>query len=55
MTPDSIWSHVWNDGTPFDVNVAGSGGWQSGGGISTKFAVPSYQSSVKSLPVSIDT
>ena len=45
---------VWNDGTPFDVNVQGGGGWASGGGISQTFAVPSYQSSAK-LPVSIDT
>jgi kumamolisin len=24
---------VWNDGTPFDVNVQGGGGWASGGGV----------------------
>jgi len=45
---------VWNDGTPFDVNAQGGGGWASGGGISTVFAVPSYQANA-SLPVSIDT
>ena len=45
---------VWNDGTPFDVNVQGGGGWASGGGISQTFAVPSYQSSAR-VPASIDT
>ncbi len=45
---------VWNDGTPFDVNVQGGGGWASGGGISEIFAVPSYQADAD-LPVSIDT
>jgi kumamolisin len=45
---------VWNDETPFDVNVQGGGGWASGGGISEVFAVPSYQASAK-LPVSIDS
>ena len=44
---------VWNDGTPFDVNTPGGGGWASGGGISEVFAVPSYQASAN-LPVSID-
>jgi kumamolisin len=44
---------VWNDGTPFDVNVPGGGGWASGGGISEIFAVPAYQANAK-LPVSID-
>jgi kumamolisin len=44
---------VWNDGTPFDVNVPGGGGWASGGGISEVFAVPSYQANA-GLPVSID-
>jgi kumamolisin len=44
---------VWNDGTPFDVNVAGGGGWASGGGVSEIFAVPSYQANAK-IPVSID-
>jgi kumamolisin len=34
---------VWNDGTPFDVTRPGGGGWASGGGISTLFAVPPYQ------------
>lgn len=45
---------VWNEGTPFDVNVRGGGGWATGGGISQVFAVPPYQSHAK-LPVSIDT
>lgn len=45
---------VWNDGTAFDVNTPGGGGWASGGGISQVFAVPSYQSGAK-LPVSIDS
>jgi kumamolisin len=44
---------VWNDGTPFDVNVKGGGGWASGGGISEIFAVPPYQAKAK-LPASID-
>ena len=44
---------VWNDGTPFDVNTPGGGGWASGGGISEVFAVPSYQANAN-LPVSID-
>jgi len=44
---------VWNDGTPFDTNVAGGGGWASGGGISEVFPVPSYQTGAN-LPVSID-
>jgi kumamolisin len=44
---------VWNDGTPFDKNVDGGGGWASGGGISEVFAVPSYQQGAH-LPVSID-
>jgi kumamolisin len=44
---------VWNDGTPFDVNVPGGGGWASGGGISEVFVVPSYQQNAN-LPVSID-
>ncbi len=44
---------VWNDGTPFDVNAPGGGGWASGGGISEIFAVPSYQANAN-LPVSID-
>jgi kumamolisin len=45
---------VWNDGTPFDVNVPGGGGWASGGGISVTVPVPSYQANAN-LPVSIDT
>ncbi|MFZ2108979.1 MAG: S53 family serine peptidase [Roseiarcus sp.] len=45
---------VWNDGTPFDVNVPGGGGWATGGGISTAFAVPSYQTGAN-LPNSLDT
>ena len=45
---------VWNDGTPFDVNTPGGGGWASGGGVSEVFALPSYQSSAK-VPVSIDS
>ncbi len=44
---------VWNDGTPFDVNVLGGGGWASGGGVSEIFAVPAYQANA-SIPVSID-
>ena len=38
---------VWNDNTPFDVNVKGGGGWASGGGISEIFLVPDYQSDAK--------
>ena len=45
---------VWNDGTPFDVNVQGGGGWASGGGISEMFAVPSYQTGAN-LPKSLVT
>jgi kumamolisin len=45
---------VWNDGTPFDPNVPGGGGWATGGGISGVFSVPNYQQDAK-LPVSIDT
>jgi kumamolisin len=44
---------VWNDGTPFDVNVAGGGGWASGGGISAIFPVPPYQKGLK-LPQAVD-
>jgi kumamolisin len=44
---------AWNDGTPFDVNVQGGGGWASGGGISEVFPVPSYQTTAD-LPVSIN-
>jgi kumamolisin len=43
---------VWNDGTPFDANVQGGGGWASGGGVSQVFAVPSYQANV-SIPAAI--
>lgn len=45
---------VWNDGTPFDVNVPGGGGWAGGGGISEVFAVPFYQTNA-GLPVSISS
>ena len=45
---------VWNDGTPFDPSQPGGGGWAGGGGISTVFPVPSYQTRAH-LPVSIDT
>jgi kumamolisin len=45
---------VWNDGTPFDPNVPGGGGWATGGGISEIFPVPPYQANAN-LPVSIDT
>jgi kumamolisin len=44
---------VWNDGTPFDPNTPGGGGWASGGGISEDFPVPSYQTAVNTI-VSID-
>lgn len=44
---------VWNDGTPFDPNTPGGGGWASGGGISEIFAVPSYQTAANKF-VSID-
>jgi kumamolisin len=44
---------VWNDGTPFDPNTPGGGGWASGGGISEVFPVPSYQTAVNTI-VSID-
>jgi kumamolisin len=44
---------VWNDGTPFDQNVQGGGGWASGGGVSEVFPVPPYQADA-SIPVSID-
>ena len=48
---------VWNDGTPFDPNTPGGGGWASGGGISEIFAVPSYQPprtySSRSIPGSL--
>jgi kumamolisin len=44
---------VWNDGTPFDPNTSGGGGWAGGGGISEIFPVPTYQKDAK-MPVSID-
>ncbi|KAE8756112.1 S8 family serine peptidase [Paraburkholderia madseniana] len=44
---------TWNDGTPFNVNVYGGGGWASGGGVSEKFPVPDYQANAN-LPVSLD-
>ena len=56
VDPDSGADVVWNDGTPFDVTAAGGGGWASGGGISTVFAVPDYQAqNIANMPVSIDT
>ena len=45
---------AWNDGTPFDPNVQGGGGWVGGGGISQVIPVPSYQNNAN-LPVSIVT
>jgi kumamolisin len=45
---------AWNDGTPFNANVQGGGGWVTGGGISPQFAVPDYQTRAE-LPMSIDT
>jgi kumamolisin len=45
---------AWNDGTPFDVNAPGGGGWATGGGVSTVFAVPAYQANAQ-IPVSIDS
>jgi kumamolisin len=44
---------TWNDGTPFDVNVPGGGGWASGGGISEVFPVPAYQNGIVTT-VSLD-
>jgi kumamolisin len=44
---------AWNDGTPFDINVQGGGGWASGGGISEIFKVPAYQEEANK-EVSID-
>jgi kumamolisin len=41
---------VWNDGTPFDPQVFGGGGWASGGGISPVFAVPDYQKGLAMPP-----
>jgi kumamolisin len=44
---------VWNDDTPFDVNMQGGGGWATGGGISEVFKLPSYQTDAN-VPVSLD-
>ncbi|WER50527.1 S53 family peptidase [Cupriavidus sp. WKF15] len=46
---DSNVDVVWNDGTRFDVQVFGGGGWAGGGGISTVFGVPDYQTGLKIL------
>jgi len=43
---------VWNDNTPFDVQVPGGGGWATGGGISQTFGVPAYQKGI-SLPLQL--
>ena len=43
---------VWNDGTPFDI-TAQTGGWASGGGISTDPGVPAYQQGI-TLPATLD-
>lgn len=40
---------VWNDGTPFDPQTPGGGGWASGGGISEAFGVPSYQTAANTI------
>jgi kumamolisin len=45
---------TWNDGTPFDPNVQGGGGWASGGGISVTFGLPAYQANAN-VPKSIVT
>ena len=45
---------VWNDGTPFSGDNGGGGGWATGGGVSTIFAVPNYQVNAN-LPVSLLT
>jgi kumamolisin len=45
---------VWNDGTAFDVNTPGGGGWATGGGISEVFKVPAYQAKA-GLPASISS
>src|SRR5260370_12616425 len=45
---------AWNDGSPFDVNVPGGGGWAGGGGMRTGFAVPSLQAGA-GVPVSMET
>jgi len=52
--PGSGTDVVWNDGTSFNLNVPGGGGWASGGGISEVFPVPSYQSTIPNMPVSLD-
>jgi kumamolisin len=44
---------VWNDGTSFNANSPGGGGWATGGGISQIFPVPSYQAKLK-MPVPLD-
>jgi kumamolisin len=44
---------VWNDGTPFGDDTDGGGGWTTGGGISTIFPVPDYQTKLTTLPVSL--
>jgi kumamolisin len=41
---------VWNDGTRFDAQTFGGGGWVGGGGISPVFGVPDYQQSLKMPP-----
>ncbi|MEA2860452.1 MAG: kumamolisin [Methylobacteriaceae bacterium] len=41
---------AWNDGTPFDINVQGGGGWATGGGVSTVFPVPAYQANANVPP-----
>lgn len=53
IDPASGQDVVWNDGTPFDVNTPGGGGWAGGGGVSEIFAVPGYQAKAN-VPVSID-
>lgn len=45
---------VWNDETPFNLDIQDGGGFASGGGISKKFALPTYQKNAH-VPVSIDT
>jgi kumamolisin len=44
---------AWNDGTPFNINAPGGGGWAGGGGISAVFTPPpAYQANL-TLPASI--
>ncbi len=43
---------VWNDGTTFDLKVAGGGGWAGGGGVSIQFPLPDYQASA-GVPISL--